>query len=108
MAKYEFSHQVVVYSSDNQLEWREMEGRQLPALQLFATGIYQPPFRAVDAIAGRGRTASFRKRRRGGHTTITEILSWGLVSQSWQPVGDVALARLADKTQPSAKTSILL
>ena len=56
MAKYEVSHQVVVHFSDNQLEWREVEGRQLPALQLFATGIYQPPSRAVDAIAGRGRT----------------------------------------------------
>ena len=65
---------MVVYSSDNQLEWREVEERQLPALQLFATRICQPPSRAVDAIA----------------------------------VGDLALVRLADKTQPSAKTSILL
>ena len=71
---------MAVYSSGSQLEWREVEGGQLPSERfglratlvgdvLFVTGGYD------------------------GANYLTSILSWDPVAESWQQVGDLAVAR---------------
>ena len=72
---------MVVYSSGSQLEWREVEGGQLPEPRsglraslvgeiLFVTGGY-----GVDG------------------NDLTSILSWDPVAESWQQAGDLAVGR---------------
>ena len=71
---------MAVYSSGSQLEWREVEGGQLPSPRfglratlvddiLFVTGGYD------------------------GANYLTSILSWDPVAESWQQAGDLAVAR---------------
>ena len=70
---------MAVYSGGSQLEWREVEGGQLPSPRsglratlvgdvLFLTGGYD------------------------GHY-LTSILSWDPVDESWQQAGDLAVGR---------------
>ena len=70
---------MAVYSSGGQLEWREVEGGQLPSPRwglratvvgdiLFVTGGWD-----------------------GGY--LTSILSWDPVAESWQQAGNLAVAR---------------
>ena len=72
---------MAVYSSGSQLEWREVEGGQLPSPRsglratsvgdvLFVTGGYDD-----------------------GNNLLTWILSWDPVAESWQPAGDLAVGR---------------
>merc|ERR1712198_471004 len=72
--------QVAIYASGSQLEWREVEGGELPSRSnelraalvadvLFVTGVYDGDY-------------------------LTSILSWDPVAQSWQPAGDLAVARV--------------
>ena len=75
---------MAVYSSGSQLEWREVEGGELPSPRaglratlvgdlLFVTGGYD-----------------------GGNLTsprLTSILSWDPVGETWQAAGDLAVAR---------------
>ena len=71
---------MVVYSSGSQLEWREVEGGELPSPRsylratlvgdlLFVTGGYD------------------------GDHDLTSILSWDPVAETWQAAGDLAVAR---------------
>ena len=71
---------MAVYSSGSQLLWREVEGGELPSPRrglratlvddlLFVTGGYDD-------------------------NVLTSILSWDPVAQSWQPVGDLPVARV--------------
>ena len=70
---------MAVYSSGSQLEWREVEGGQLPSPRgalratlvgeiLFVTGGYDGNY-------------------------FTSILSWDPVAESWQQAGDLAVGR---------------
>ena len=72
---------MAVYSNGGQLEWREVEGGELPEPRtrlrasvinniLFVTG------GADDFLVG-----------------VTSILSWDPVAESWQPAGDLAVGR---------------
>ena len=69
------------YSSGNPLEWREVEGGRLPTLrtQLRATLVDK-----ILYITGGWDDAL---------TSLTSILSWDPVAESWQAVGELARAR---------------
>ena len=71
---------MAVHSSDSQLEWREVEGGELPSPRnglratlvgdiLFVTGSYD------------------------GDHYLTSILSWDPVGETWQAAGDLAVGR---------------
>ena len=70
---------MAVYSSGSQLEWREVEGGQLPSPRsrlraasvdgvLYVTGGYDGKY-------------------------LTSILSWDPVAESWQAAGNLAVGR---------------
>ena len=69
------------YSSGSQLEWREVEGGQLPSPRdgLRATSVGDVLF----VTGGLDDDFNFP----------TSILSWDPVAESWQPAGDLAVAR---------------
>ena len=74
---------MAVYSSGSQLEWREVEGGQLPSPR---TGL-----RATlvdDALFVTGG-----EDYDGDYNYFTSILSWDPVAESWQHAGDLAVAR---------------
>ena len=73
---------MAVYSSGSQLEWREVEGGQLPSprMRLQATLVGDILFLTGGWDDGRN--------------VLTSILSWDPVAESWQPVGDLAVGRL--------------
>ena len=70
---------MAVYSSGSQLEWREVEGGQLPEPRsnLRATSVDGVLF-ATGGFDG---------------NDLTSILSWDPVAESWQPAGDLAVGR---------------
>ena len=72
---------MAVYSSGSQLEWREVEGGQLP----------QPRFALRASLVGDVLFVT------GGidddFNFLTSILSWDPVAESWQQAGDLAVAR---------------
>ena len=70
---------MAVYSSGSQLEWREVEGGQLPSPR------YGPQATLVGEILF----------VTGGYdgNYLTSILSWDPVAESWQPAGDPAVGR---------------
>ena len=70
---------MAVYSSGGQLEWREVEGGELPSPRsaLIATSINDVLF-----VSG-GYYGNY----------LTSILSWDPVGESWQPAGELAVAR---------------
>ena len=74
--------QVAFYSSGNQLEWREVESGRLPTLrtQLRATLVDK-----ILYITGGWDDAL---------TSLTSVLSWDPVAESWQSAGDLAVARV--------------
>ena len=71
---------MAVYSSGSQLEWREVEGGQLPSPRhaLKATLVGDVLF-----ISGGFDDGNF----------LTSILSWDPVAESWQQAGDLAVGR---------------
>ena len=72
---------MAVYSSGGQLEWREVEGGELPQprLGLRATLV-------SDILFVTGGADDFM-------VGLTSILSWDPVAESWQPAGDLAVGR---------------
>ena len=72
---------MAVYSSGSQLEWREVEGGQLPETRwgLRATSVGEILF-----VTG-GIDDDFND--------LTSILSWDPVAESWQQAGDLAVSR---------------
>ena len=72
---------MAVYSSDDQLEWREVEGGQLPSSR------WAPRATVVgDVLYVTGGYDFYTGHR-------TSILSWDAVAESWQPAGDLAVER---------------
>ena len=72
---------MAVYSSGSQLEWREVEGGQLPS----------PRYGLQASVVGDVLyvTGGFD----GWDNTLTSILSWDPVTESWKPAGDLAVER---------------
>ena len=72
---------MAVYSSGSQLEWREVEGGQLPSPRwgLRATLVGEFLF----------LTGGFDD----GANSLTSILSWDPVAESWQQAGELAVGR---------------
>ena len=70
------------YSSGNQLEWREVESGRLPSLktQLRATLVDSTLY-----ITGGWDDAL---------NSLSSILSWDPVAESWQSAGNLAVARV--------------
>ena len=71
-----------VHPGGNELEWREVEGGRLPSLrtQLRATTVINTLF-----ITGGWDDAL---------TSLTSVLSWDPVAESWQSAGNLAVARV--------------
>ena len=72
---------MAVYSSGSQLEWREVEGGQLPS----------PRFGLRATLVGDVLfvTGGFDD----GANFLTSVLFWDPVAESWQPAGDLAVKR---------------
>ena len=90
-----FDNQVAVYSSDSNLEWREVEGGELPSPRnsLRASVIGDILF----VIGGYDLNEL---------TELTSILSWDPVAESWQQAGDLAVGR-HDHASVAVPTSLL-
>ena len=72
---------MAVYSSGGQLEWREVEGGELPSPRYALRATFDD---TVLYVSGGW----------DGSNYLTSILSWDPVAESWQPVGDLAVARV--------------
>ena len=72
---------MAVYSSGSQLEWREVEGGELPSprVELRATLVADLLF-VTGGLDYDGNA-------------LTSILAWDPVAESWQAAGDLAVAR---------------
>jgi len=75
------STEVAVYSSDGQLEWREVEGGELPS----------PRYGLTATLVG---DILFVIGGRNGNSNVDSILSWDPVAESWQQAGNLAKKRL--------------
>ena len=74
-------NQVAVYSIGSQLEWREVEGGELPSAR------WGPRATLVgDVLYLTGGYDFYNDYR-------TSILSWDPVTESWQLAGDLAVAK---------------
>ena len=71
---------MAVYSSGSQLEWREVEGGQLPSPR---NGLRAALVDGVLYVTGGD----------DGFNSLTSILSWDPVAESWQQAGDLAVGR---------------
>ena len=71
---------MAVYSSGSQLEWREVEGGELPS----------PRFSLRATLVG---DLLFVTGGYDGDHDLTSILSWDPVAETWQAAGDLAVAR---------------
>ena len=71
---------MAVYSSGSQLEWREVEGGQLPS----------PRWRLRAVSVGE---ILFVTGGWDDDNYLTSILSWDPVAESWQPDGDLVVGR---------------
>ena len=78
-------NQVAVYSSGSQLEWREVEGGQLPTEP--RAGLKGTLIGEILFVTGG------RDEVDGDLNYLTSILSWDPVAESWQQVGDLAVGR---------------
>ena len=74
---------MAVYSSGSQLEWREVEGGQLP----------EPRSGPRATSVGEILFVSGGYNDDDGNNYLTSILSWDPVAESWQPAGDPAVGR---------------
>ena len=83
------------YSSGNPLEWRDLESGRLPTLrtQLRATLVDK-----ILYITGGWDDAL---------TSMTSILSWDPVAESWQQAGDLAVGREAHAAVAVPKSVLL-
>ena len=72
---------MAVYSSGSHLDWREVEGGQLPSPR------WGPRVTLVGGILFVVGGVD------GDDEHLTSILSWDPVAESWQPAGDLAVPR---------------
>ena len=74
------NNQVAVYSHGSQLEWREVEGGQLP----------QPSAGLRATLVG---DILFVTGGLDDGKELTSILAWDPVAECWQPAGDLVASR---------------
>ena len=72
---------MAVYSSGSQLEWREVEGGELPSPRSYLRATL-----VGDILFVTGGQDD-------GDHYLTSILSWDPVAETWQAAGDLAMAR---------------
>ena len=87
-------NQVAVYSAGSPLVWREVEGGELPSPRL---GLRATVVGEVLYVTG-GRDVD------GNH--FTSVLSWNPARETWQEVGDLAVARDYHATVAAPNASI--
>ena len=78
--KVNLYNQVAVFSSGSQLEWREVEGGELPSPR---RGMRATTVGEIINVSGGD----------DGNNYLTSILSWDPVIESWKTAGNFALAR---------------
>ena len=71
---------MAAYSSGSQLEWREVEGGELPSPRSYLRATL-----VGDLLFVTGGL--------DGYNYLTSILSWDPVGKTWQAAGDLAVAR---------------
>ena len=76
-------HQVATYTSGSQLEWRDVEGGQLPKP---SWGLRSATVDNVIFVTG-GLIWDHNPRQ------FTTILSWDPLTESWQKAGDLKIGR---------------
>ena len=81
--KLRCDNQVAVYSSGSQLEWREVEGGQLPLVLFGLFGLHATVVDQTLYVSGGYSSGDYQ----------TSILSWDPVAESWQPAGDLVVGR---------------
>ena len=74
-------NQVAVYSAGSPLVWREVEGGELPT----------PRYGLQSIVVGDVLYASGGRDDDSNH--LTSVLSWNPAGETWQEVGDLAVAR---------------
>ena len=79
-----FDNQVAVYSSDSNLEWREVEGGELPSPR---NSLRASVIGYILIVIG-GFDDDLNEL-----TELTSILSWDPVAESWQQAGDLVRGR---------------
>ena len=84
---------MAVYSSGGQLEWREVEGGELPSPMV---GLRATVVGDVLFVTGGW----------DGDNYPTSILSWDPVAESWQQAGDLAMGRY-DHAAVAVPTSLI-
>ena len=75
-------NQVAVYSAGSPLVWREVEGGELPT----------PRYGLQSIVVGDVLYASGGRDDDSNH--LTSVLSWNPAGETWQEVGNLAVARL--------------
>ena len=82
---------MAVFSSGGQLEWREVEGGQLPSATVWSFGLEATLLDQTLYVSGGSITTSD-----SGDTITTyytSVLSWDPIAESWQPAGNLAVGR---------------
>ena len=92
-------HQVATYTSGSQLEWREVEGGQLPSPRW---GLRATLVDNVIFVTGGEVDVSYDDDK-GNPTTI---LSWDPLTESWQQAGDLEVGR-SDHAAVAIPSSII-
>ena len=82
---------MAIYSSGSQLEWREVEGGQLPSATVWSFGLEATLVDQTLYVSGGSTTSESGDTREV--TYYTSILSWDPIAESWQPAGNLAVGR---------------
>ena len=94
--RYILHNQVAKYSSDNQLEWREVESGQLPSPRVWLQAAMDDNI--IYVTGGLEPDNDYNR--------LTSILSWDPSTESWQLVGDLVNGR-ADHAAVVVPSSII-
>ena len=92
-------NQVAVYSSGSQLEWREVEGGELPSATVGLYGLRATLVHQTLYVSG-GKLPDFDYR--------TSILSWDPVAESWQEAGNLVVGRHHHATVAVPRSTIAM
>ena len=91
---------MAVYSSGSQLEWREVEGGELPPATVGSFGLQATLVDQTLYVSGGYTTPDFDYR--------TSILSWDPVAESWQSAGNLLFGRGLHATVAVPRSTIAM